>query len=144
MAYVGGSTPTTGCIFCNALTADDDPRHLVLVRRPAAFLILNAYPYTPGHLMAALNRHVGTVGEATAEELAQAMQLVAVATSALVTEYRAEGFNIGLNQGRVAGAGIVYDSDPASEQQECINKAKALFRAAEEAVRFASLARFGQ
>ncbi|HET9490450.1 MAG TPA: HIT domain-containing protein [Methylomirabilota bacterium] len=106
MAYVGGSTPTTGCIFCNALTADDDPRHLVLVRRPAAFLILNAYPYTPGHLMAALNRHVGTVGEATAEELAQAMQLVAVATSALVTEYRAEGFNIGLNQGRVAGAGI--------------------------------------
>ena len=43
-----------------------------------------------------------------------------------------------------AGAGIVYDSDPASEQQECINKAKALFRAAEEAVRFASQARVGQ
>jgi anthranilate synthase component 1 len=43
-----------------------------------------------------------------------------------------------------AGAGIVYDSDPASEQQECVNKAKALFRAAEEAVRFASQARFGQ
>jgi anthranilate synthase component 1 len=43
-----------------------------------------------------------------------------------------------------AGAGIVYDSDPASEQQECINKAKALFRAAEEAVRFASQAKFGQ
>jgi ATP adenylyltransferase len=56
--------------------------------------------------MAVLNRHVGSVGEATAEELAQVMHLVALATTALNTEYRAEGFNIGLNQGRVAGAGI--------------------------------------
>ena len=106
MAYVGGSLPVTGCIFCTALAADDDPRHLVLLRSPGAFLILNAYPYTPGHLMAVLDRHVGTLGDARAEELAQMMRLVALATAALTAEYRAEGFNIGLNQGRVAGAGI--------------------------------------
>jgi ATP adenylyltransferase len=106
MAYVGGSRPSSSCIFCQARAADDDPKHLVLLRASGAFLILNAYPYTPGHLMAALDRHVGTVGEATTEELAQVMRLVARATTALTAEYQAEGFNIGLNQGRVAGAGI--------------------------------------
>ncbi|HSF06021.1 MAG TPA: HIT domain-containing protein [Methylomirabilota bacterium] len=106
MAYVGGFLPTTGCIFCQALAADDDQHHLVLLRAPGAFLILNAYPYTPGHLMAVLERHIGTVGDATAEELAQLMRLVARATTALTAEYRADGFNIGMNQGRVAGAGI--------------------------------------
>jgi ATP adenylyltransferase len=107
MAYVGGSVPSTGCVFCQALAADDDQHRLVLARASGAFLILNAYPYTPGHLMAVLDRHVGTVADATAEELAQLMSLVARATTALTAEYHAEGFNIGMNQGRVAGAGIL-------------------------------------
>jgi ATP adenylyltransferase len=106
MAYVGGSAPSTGCVFCNVLAGDDDRKHLILLRSVGAFLILNAYPYTPGHLMAVLDRHVGTVAEATGEELARMMQLVALATAALSDEYRAEGFNIGMNQGKVAGAGI--------------------------------------
>jgi ATP adenylyltransferase len=106
MAYVGGSAPSTGCVFCNVLGGDDDRKHLILLRSVGAFLILNAYPYTPGHLMAVLDRHVATVAEATGEELARLMQLVALATTALSDEYRAEGFNIGMNQGKVAGAGI--------------------------------------
>jgi ATP adenylyltransferase len=106
MAYVGSAGAAAGCIFCNALAATDDRQHLVLARSAQAFLILNAYPYTPGHLMAVVNRHVGIVAEAAPAELAAAMQLVAVATRALVGEYRAEGFNIGVNQGRVAGAGV--------------------------------------
>ena len=106
MAYVSGATAPGGCIFCNALSAGDDRTLLVLQRAPHAFLILNAYPYLPGHLMAAPRRHVGAVAEATPEELAEVMRLVGVATRALAAEYQAQGFNIGMNQGRVAGAGV--------------------------------------
>jgi ATP adenylyltransferase len=106
MAYVGGGGATVGCIFCNALDRRDDRQQLVLVRTDLAFLILNAYPYTPGHLMAVVKRHVPTVADATAAELAETLGLVGTATRALAVEYRAEGFNIGINQGRVAGAGV--------------------------------------
>jgi len=106
MTYVGGSSAAVGCIFCHALAAGDDAKYFILQRSSRAFLILNAYPYTPGHLMAVINRHVGALTEAAAEELADAMALAGRATAALTDEYRAEGFNIGVNQGRVAGAGI--------------------------------------
>src|SRR5262249_55821268 len=75
-------------------------------RGPAPFPPPNTYPYPPGHLMAVINRHVGALAEADAEELADAMALAGLATRVLTEEYRAEGFNIGVNQGRVAGAGI--------------------------------------
>jgi ATP adenylyltransferase len=110
MAYVGAAAPPAssppGCVFCAALAGCDDAASLILTRGAHAFLILNAYPYSPAHLMAVLNRHVGGLGEARPEELADAMRLVSVATAALEEEYRAEGFNVGLNQGRVAGAGV--------------------------------------
>ena len=107
MAYIGATKTPAGCVFCEALSGSDDRKNLVLVRRPRAFLILNLYPYSPGHLMAVLNRHVGTLVDATADEIAGAIELVTLATSILSIEYRAEGFNVGLNQGRVAGAGIL-------------------------------------
>ena len=106
LAYVSGAEPATGCVFCEALQGDDDHRRLVLHRGRAGFLILNAYPYAPGHVLAVLNRHVGSVEEATPDELGEAMRLVQQATAALRRAYRPEGFNVGLNQGRVAGAGI--------------------------------------
>ena len=106
MPYIAGSEPARGCVFCLARDGSDDRASLVLRRSGLAFLILNAYPYAPGHLMAVLNRHVGSFTEATGEELTDAMRLAQRGVAALSTEYRAEGFNIGLNQGRVAGAGI--------------------------------------
>jgi ATP adenylyltransferase len=106
MAWIRGSQPAAGCVFCSARDGADDRAALVLARRSHAFLILNAYPYAPGHLMAVTNRHVPALGEATPAELAEAMALVQRAIAALTEEYRAEGFNVGLNQGRVAGAGI--------------------------------------
>ncbi len=106
MAYVGASRQPSGCIFCNACAGADDRANLVLHRGALAFLILNAYPYAPGHLMSVLNRHVGGIGEARSDELADAMSLVQRAMDALTSEYRAEGFNVGMNVGRVAGAGI--------------------------------------
>ena len=107
MSYVGASTTPSGCVFCDALSDSDDRKSLVLARRARAFLILNLFPYAPGHLMAVVNRHVGTLADATPDEIAAALELVTLATRILTAEYRAEGFNVGLNQGRVAGAGIV-------------------------------------
>jgi ATP adenylyltransferase len=110
MAYVGATSPPTSsppaCVFCTALTGAEEFASQVLARGPHAFLILNKYPYAPGHLMAATNRHIGRLQDARPDELADAMRLVGLATSALGEEYRAEGFNVGFNQGRVAGAGI--------------------------------------
>ncbi len=106
MGYVRGGGASTGCVFCSALTASDDRKRLVLHRAEHAFLILNAYPYAPGHLMAVVSRHVGTLAEARPEEVAAVMELVTRAIAILTVEYRAEGFNVGWNQGRVAGAGV--------------------------------------
>lgn len=108
MSYVStAGSPEAACAFCAALAAGDDRRALILHRGTRAFLILNAFPYTSGHLMAVITRHVGTIEAATAEELAEAMTLVQSATRALDVAYHPDGFNVGLNQGRVAGAGVL-------------------------------------
>jgi ATP adenylyltransferase len=106
MPYISGARRVTGCVFCLARDGTDDRASLVLYRSEHAFLILNSFPYAPGHLMAVLNRHVGSLLEAQPEELSDAMRLSQRAVRALTDEYHAEGFNIGLNQGNVAGAGI--------------------------------------
>jgi ATP adenylyltransferase len=111
MAYVasaGAATPSPagGCIFCEALASDDDRRTLVLLRSAKAFLILNKFPYASGHVMAAFTRHVAALDEATEQELAEVMNLVQTAVRALGRAYHPAGYNIGLNQGRVSGAGI--------------------------------------
>jgi ATP adenylyltransferase len=108
MSYVSAAGgPEAACVFCAALTAGDDRRSLILHRGRLAFLILNAFPYASGHLMAALTRHAGSIEAATAEELAEAMALIRKATLALAAAYHPDGFNVGLNQGRVAGAGVL-------------------------------------
>jgi ATP adenylyltransferase len=107
MSYIGAAKGPAGCVFCEAFRGTDDRKHLVLVRRAQAFLILNLYPYAAGHVMAVINRHVGALRDATASEMADAMELVNLAIAVLTVEYRAEGFNVGINQGRVAGAGIL-------------------------------------
>jgi ATP adenylyltransferase len=106
MAYVGTSRPPGACVFCHAVHGGDDRAALVLRRAARGFLILNAYPYAAGHVMAVVNRHVAGVDGADPEELADLMGLVQLAVRALGAEYRADGFNIGINQGRVAGAGL--------------------------------------
>ena len=108
MSYVSSAgAPDAACVFCAALAAADDRRTLILRRGTRAFLILNAYPYATGHLMAMPLRHVATVQEATPEELAETMSLLQQGIRALETGYRPDGFNIGINQGRVAGAGVL-------------------------------------
>ena len=107
MAWIGAAKAPAGCIFCDACANPDDPRHVVVARGTHAFALLNIYPYASAHLMVAPVRHVGAVTEARVEELTEAMTLVQRAIGAIDAEYRPQGYNIGINQGAVAGAGIV-------------------------------------
>jgi ATP adenylyltransferase len=106
MAWIGAAKAPAGCVFCSARDGGDDRTTYLLERSDHAYLILNAYPYASGHLMAVVNRHVGMLADARTAELADMMRLVQRAVAALTAEYRAEGFNVGMNQGRAAGAGI--------------------------------------
>ena len=108
MAYVStAGSPEAACVFCAALESGDDRRALILHRGTLAFLILNAFPYASGHLMAVITRHVPSIEAATPAELAEAMTLIQTATRALTEVYHPDGLNVGLNQGRVAGAGAL-------------------------------------
>jgi ATP adenylyltransferase len=111
MTYVesAGAPPSAsaGCVFCEALAAGDDRRALILRRSPRAFLILNKFPYASGHVMVVVTRHVGTLEDATPGELGEAMDMLQTAVRAIGAAYKPDGYNVGANQGRVAGAGIV-------------------------------------
>lgn len=107
MSYVStAGAPTDACVFCAALARRDNRTALILRRSERAFLILNAFPYASGHLMAALTRHAAGIEDAEPAELAECLTLVQVAIRALAETYRPDGFNVGVNQGRVAGAGV--------------------------------------
>jgi ATP adenylyltransferase len=95
-----------GCIFCDLPAAGDDERTGILARGELAYVILNTYPYNPGHLMVSPYRHVGEFGELEADELAEIDRLIARSIDALREEMEPHGFNLGMNIGRVAGAGI--------------------------------------
>lgn len=95
-----------GCIFCAAVTSASDRNHLVVHRRSQTFVIMNLYPYNSGHVMAVPTRHVARPGDLTDAELLDLMQSVAVSLRALEAVFHPEGFNIGMNLGRAAGAGI--------------------------------------
>jgi ATP adenylyltransferase len=88
------------CIFC-----DPDPAHLI-ERGERCFTILNAYPYAPGHVMVAPIRHVGELDDLDEPELLELMQLAQRVIAAQRRAMSPDGFNVGLNLGRVAGAGI--------------------------------------
>jgi ATP adenylyltransferase len=97
-----------GCLFCDLAAAgrDQDEANHLLARGQLSFVLLNAFPYNPGHLMVAPYRHVGDFEELTAAELAELMAFAGRAIGALREESGPHGFNLGMNLGQVAGAGI--------------------------------------
>jgi ATP adenylyltransferase len=106
LEYVGSADDAAGCIFCDALDGDDEER-LVVHRGTRAFVLLNRFPYTSGHLMVAPVRHTGDFEGLDAAEAAEIHALAAQGMAALRDTYSPDGFNAGWNLGRVAGAGIV-------------------------------------
>ncbi len=95
-----------GCIFCRAAESDDDRQNLVLLRGERAFLILNRFPYNNGHFMVVPFAHVPSLEALDAATLTEMMLLLNRGLAALRTAMRPDGFNVGANLGRVAGAGV--------------------------------------
>ncbi len=107
MRYIEAPHPRDeGCLFCEKLALGDDAKAYILTRSELAFVILNAYPYNPGHLMVAPQRHAGELEDLSAGELAEISSLLQRSVQALKQASAPEGFNVGLNLGRVAGAGV--------------------------------------
>jgi ATP adenylyltransferase len=111
MAYILGEGKPTGdraedgCPFCRVPDLGD-PEGLVIARGTTAFVVLNKYPYNGGHLMVCPYRHVGDYTDLTAEEAGEVAQLTQTAMRVIRAVSGAHGFNIGMNQGAIAGAGI--------------------------------------
>jgi ATP adenylyltransferase len=111
MAYIRGESKPTDdsigeCPFCRIGASEDDESVLVVHRGTSAYVVLNLYPYAPGHLMVCPYRHVADYTDLDAKETAEVAALTQVAMRTLREVSQAQGFNIGMNQGAVAGAGI--------------------------------------
>src|SRR5919109_3437025 len=108
MAYIKGAERHETCFLCNAAEAspENDKDNLVVARGSTAFVILNLYPYNTGHLMIATYRHVGELDELSHEELDEVWTWTRRSVAAHREASQPQGFNIGINLGTVAGAGI--------------------------------------
>jgi ATP adenylyltransferase len=107
LEYVVQADEIEGCVFC-AEAADElaEGESLVVHRTDLGVAILNKYPYSSGHLLAAPVRHVGSLGELSDDEAVELHRLAVAAVDALTAVHSPDGFNLGWNLGRVAGAGI--------------------------------------
>ena len=105
LEYVLGADEIEGCIFCRAAEGDDE-EHLVVHHGEVAFVLLNKYPYASGHLLVAPHRHGVSFDELDDGEALELHRLAAEGLAALRAVYAPDGFNLGWNVGRIAGAGI--------------------------------------
>ena len=95
-----------GCILCEKPREDEDAQNYILYRGDKNFVMLNRYPYNPGHLMTAPYRHIASPEELTGEERDEHFEIVSRAITVLRRVFNPGGFNIGMNVGKVAGTGI--------------------------------------
>ena len=105
LEYIRSPSPDE-CIFCRAVSAEDDERQLVVERGERCFVMLNAFPYTSGHLMVAPYAHLPSIEDLDPAALTELMTLSQRSLAALRRNYGPDGFNLGINEGSVAGAGI--------------------------------------
>jgi ATP adenylyltransferase len=105
--YVGSADADDGCVLCRILASDEPPdRTFVLYRDDTCAAVLNAFPYTSGHLMVLPVRHVPELEDVDRDEAAALWVLLGEAVRALKAAYRPQGLNVGINLGRAAGAGV--------------------------------------
>jgi len=106
MKYIQNGAKESGCVFCNALAKTDGAENLIVMRAEHSFAILNKFPYTSGHLMIVPIAHQASLEELTPAARAEMMELVAQFIGIMRRIYTPEGFNIGVNIGKAAGAGV--------------------------------------
>lgn len=100
------SKKSSGCVFCKAQKSSSGPGNLILHKSRNVFVIVNKYPYSNGHLMVIPNRHICNFNQVTSLEHTEIAQLLSLSLEVLKKEFKAQGFNIGMNLGEAAGAGI--------------------------------------
>jgi ATP adenylyltransferase len=109
LAYVASAKPPAAgdpCFICQGLAQDDDRKNLLVLRTPLSVVLLNRFPYNNGHLLVAPRAHKGRLEELTHEEILETMLTLGKAKQALDELMHPDGYNIGLNLGRAAGAGL--------------------------------------
>ena len=107
MNYIAPKTPQSQtCIFCAKPAEQRDAENYLLYRGERCFMLLNLYPYNNGHLMVAPYQHVGSIEQLDAQTLAEMMAQAQLALRILRKAMNPDGFNLGINQGKVAGAGF--------------------------------------
>jgi ATP adenylyltransferase len=109
LSYVAAARPPEGddpCFICRGLAADADRANLIALRTPCSVVVLNRFPYNNGHLLIAPRAHKGRLDELEPDELLDVMETVRRMVRALEGLMGPDGFNVGLNLGRAAGAGL--------------------------------------
>ncbi len=107
MTYIENHEKEDGCVFCKAQANADSAENLIAFRGQNAYVILNRYPYTSGHLMVIPFEHKPNLEELNAETRAEMMELTSRSTTILRKIYKTESFNVGANIGEAAGAGVL-------------------------------------
>ena len=106
MQYIKKADAAEGCIFCNFPAEQKDDDNLIVLRGERTFIILNTFPYSNGHLMISPYRHTANLDDLEDADLLEMMTMTRRAVSLLKEAFHPDGFNVGVNMGRVAGAGI--------------------------------------
>ncbi len=106
MTYIEGHNQVEGCPFCEAAAQPDSAENLIVARGQRAFVILNRFPYTSGHLMSVPYDHKPSLDQLDPETRSEMMELATLALQVLGAVYHPQGFNLGINLGTAAGAGI--------------------------------------
>ena len=94
------------CVFCRIQAGGQDKKHLIFIRKAHAYAVLNIYPYSNGHCLIVPNRHVSDISKLSQDEYAQLMELLRETKDLLQKALKPQGYNVGINLGRIAGAGI--------------------------------------
>ncbi|HEX8993487.1 MAG TPA: HIT domain-containing protein [Anaerolineales bacterium] len=106
MEYIENHAKQEGCVFCSAVAGADSPENLIVHRGALAYVILNRYPYTSGHVMIVPFEHKPNIEQLDTATRAEMMELASRATTVLRSIYNTQAFNIGMNIGEAAGAGV--------------------------------------
>jgi ATP adenylyltransferase len=105
--YIADAAKAEGCIFCEAVAANDDRKTFIVFRAKRNYIILNRFPYTSGHVMVVPYEHVGDFSAADSDTVCEMILLAQRVRGALEKSYHPEGYNLGMNLGRAAGAGVL-------------------------------------